>query len=77
MEDVRRLLDQTAAIAADYLESLGDRRVFPDVTPEQLRAALGGPLPEHPVDARQVVGDWRPRPSLASSQWAVAVTSAS
>jgi glutamate/tyrosine decarboxylase-like PLP-dependent enzyme len=25
------------------------------VTPEELRAALGGPLPEQPVDARQVV----------------------
>src|SRR5829696_1103989 len=55
MDDVRALLERTAAIAADYVESLGERRVFPDVTPEQLRAALGGPLPEQPVDARQVV----------------------
>jgi glutamate/tyrosine decarboxylase-like PLP-dependent enzyme len=55
MEDVRRLLEQTASIAADYVESLDDRRVFPDVTPEELRVALGGPLPEHPVDAGQVV----------------------
>jgi glutamate/tyrosine decarboxylase-like PLP-dependent enzyme len=55
MDDVRGLLELTASIAADYVESLGDRRVFPDVTPEQLRAALGGPLPEQPVDARQVV----------------------
>jgi glutamate/tyrosine decarboxylase-like PLP-dependent enzyme len=55
MEDVRRLLEQTASIAADYVESLGDRRVFPDVAPEELRAALGGPLPEQPVDAAQVV----------------------
>jgi glutamate/tyrosine decarboxylase-like PLP-dependent enzyme len=55
VDDVRRLLELTASIAADYLESLGERRVFPDVTPEQLRAALGGPLPEHPVDATQVV----------------------
>jgi glutamate/tyrosine decarboxylase-like PLP-dependent enzyme len=57
MDDVRRLLELTAAIAADYVESLDDRQVFPDVTPEQLRAALGGPLPEQPVDARQVVTD--------------------
>ena len=57
MDDVRALLQETASIAADYLESLGDRRVFPDVTPDQLRAALGGPLPEHPLDARQVVGE--------------------
>ena len=55
MEDVRRLLEQTASIAADYVESLDDRRVFPDVTPEELRVALGGPLPEQPVDAGQVV----------------------
>jgi glutamate/tyrosine decarboxylase-like PLP-dependent enzyme len=55
MDDVRRLLEQTAAIAADYVDSLGDRPVFPDVTPDELRAALGGPLPEEPIDARQVV----------------------
>jgi glutamate/tyrosine decarboxylase-like PLP-dependent enzyme len=55
MDDVRRLLEQTASIAADYVESLADRRVFPDVAPEDLRAALGGPLPEQPLDADQVV----------------------
>jgi glutamate/tyrosine decarboxylase-like PLP-dependent enzyme len=55
MDDVRRLLEQTAAIAADYVDSLGDRPVFPDVTSDELRAALGGPLPEEPIDARQVV----------------------
>lgn len=55
MDDVRRLLELTASIAADYVESLDDRPVFPDVTPEQLRAALGGPVPEQPVDAGQVV----------------------
>jgi glutamate/tyrosine decarboxylase-like PLP-dependent enzyme len=57
MDDVRRLLEQTASIAADYVESLGDRCVFPAVTPEQLRAALGGPLPEQPIDAQQVVAE--------------------
>ena len=57
MADVRELLELTAAIAADYVESLDERRVFPDVTPEQLRAALGGPLPEQPMDARNVVAD--------------------
>ena len=55
MEDVRELLDLTAAIAADYLESLDARPVFPDVTPEELREALGGPLPESGTDARAVV----------------------
>jgi glutamate/tyrosine decarboxylase-like PLP-dependent enzyme len=57
MADVRELLELTAAIAADYVESLGERRVFPDVTPEQLRVTLGGPLPEEPMDAQEVVAD--------------------
>ncbi len=55
MADARGLLELTASVAADYLESLGARRVFPSVTPEELRGALGGPLPEEPVDARQVL----------------------
>jgi glutamate/tyrosine decarboxylase-like PLP-dependent enzyme len=55
VDDVRALLELTASIAADYVESLDDRPVFPDVSPEQLRDALGGPLPEEPVDPRQVV----------------------
>jgi glutamate/tyrosine decarboxylase-like PLP-dependent enzyme len=57
MDNVRALLERTASIAADYLESLGDRRVFPDVTPEDLRAALGGPLPEQAIDPETVVTD--------------------
>ena len=55
MDDARELLELTASIAADYLESLGERPVFPDVTPEELRESLGGPLPEEPVGARAVV----------------------
>jgi glutamate/tyrosine decarboxylase-like PLP-dependent enzyme len=55
MDDVRGLLRLTASIAADYVESLGERPVFPDATPERLRAALGGPVPEEPTDARRVV----------------------
>jgi glutamate/tyrosine decarboxylase-like PLP-dependent enzyme len=57
MSDARDLLRRTAEIAADYLESLGERPVFPQVTPEELRAALGGPLPEEPVDPEQVLDD--------------------
>ena len=55
MSDVRELLRRTAEIAADYVESLDERPVFPDVTPEQLREALGGPLPDEPLDPAQVV----------------------
>jgi glutamate/tyrosine decarboxylase-like PLP-dependent enzyme len=57
MSDVRDLLRQTAEIAADYVESLGDRPVFPDVTPEELREALGGPLPDEPLDPARVVDE--------------------
>ena len=55
MSDFRELLRRTAEIAADYVESLDERPVFPDVTPEQLREVLGGPLPEEPLDPAQVV----------------------
>jgi glutamate/tyrosine decarboxylase-like PLP-dependent enzyme len=55
VSETRDLLARTAQIAADYVESLGERPVFPDVTPEQLREALGGPLPEGPVEPDQVI----------------------
>ena len=57
MSDARDLLRRTAELASDYVESLGERAVFPQATPEQLRAALGGPLPEKPVDPEQVLED--------------------
>jgi len=55
--DARELLRRTAELAADYVESLGERPVFPDVTPEQLREALGGQLPESPVEPQQVIDE--------------------
>jgi glutamate/tyrosine decarboxylase-like PLP-dependent enzyme len=55
VSDTRDLLRRTAELAADYLDSLGERPVFPDVTPDQLRRALGGPLPDDPLPAEQVV----------------------
>jgi glutamate/tyrosine decarboxylase-like PLP-dependent enzyme len=57
MTDSRELLRRTAELAADYVESLGERPVFPQVTPEQLREALGGPLPEGPLPPEQVVDE--------------------
>jgi glutamate/tyrosine decarboxylase-like PLP-dependent enzyme len=53
--DARELLRRTAELAADYLDTLGDRPVFPQVSPEELREALGGPLPDEPLPAEQVV----------------------
>jgi glutamate/tyrosine decarboxylase-like PLP-dependent enzyme len=55
MSDARDLLRRTAEIAADYVESLGERPVFPRITPERLREALGGPLPEEPLDPERVI----------------------
>jgi glutamate/tyrosine decarboxylase-like PLP-dependent enzyme len=51
----RELLRRTADLAADFVESLAERPVFPTATVEELEAALGGPLPEDPVDPVRVV----------------------
>jgi glutamate/tyrosine decarboxylase-like PLP-dependent enzyme len=56
-DDVRELLALTAAIAADYVESLETRPVFPETSAAELRAALGGPLPDEPLPAQQVVAE--------------------
>jgi glutamate/tyrosine decarboxylase-like PLP-dependent enzyme len=55
MAGPRELLQLTASLAADYLESLPARRVFPPVEPDELRTALDGPLPDGPTDAAQVI----------------------
>jgi glutamate/tyrosine decarboxylase-like PLP-dependent enzyme len=57
VNETRELLRRTAELAADYLDTLGERPVFPDVTPEQLRRTLGGPLPDDPLPAEQVVDE--------------------
>ena len=51
----RDLLHATAGHAADFLDSLAERPIFPRATPEELRAALGGPLPDGPTDADAVI----------------------
>jgi glutamate/tyrosine decarboxylase-like PLP-dependent enzyme len=53
----RDLLRRTAEIAADYLETLDERPVFPRTSPDELREALGGPLPEEPLDPAEVVDE--------------------
>jgi len=52
---MRDLLRETAELAADFLDSLPDRPVFPHVEVDELRARLGGPVPDGPTDAREVV----------------------
>ena len=70
----RDLLERTAARAADYLDTLGDRPIHESATVEELRAALGGPLPEGPADAREVVDtladavDQREQPQLGAQR---------
>jgi glutamate/tyrosine decarboxylase-like PLP-dependent enzyme len=51
----RALLVRTAEIAADFLETLDEREVFPNASLDDLAAALGGPLPEDPSDPLQVI----------------------
>jgi glutamate/tyrosine decarboxylase-like PLP-dependent enzyme len=55
MGDERELLRRTAEIAADFVESLDERPVWPPATVEELRSTLGGPLPERPSDPLEVV----------------------
>ena len=53
----RELLQRTAELAADFLESLDAHPVWPPATVEQLRASLGGPLQAEPVDPRTVIDE--------------------
>jgi hypothetical protein len=43
---MRDLLRETADYAADFLESLPERPVFPPVDLEALRVQMDGPVPE-------------------------------
>jgi glutamate/tyrosine decarboxylase-like PLP-dependent enzyme len=53
----RRLFERTAAYAADFVESLPTRPVAAQAEVNELRAALGGPLPEGPSDPERVVAE--------------------
>jgi glutamate/tyrosine decarboxylase-like PLP-dependent enzyme len=55
MTNTRALLQRTAELAADYLDSLEDRPVFPRVSADELRASLGVPLQDEPLAPEQVV----------------------
>jgi glutamate/tyrosine decarboxylase-like PLP-dependent enzyme len=48
-------LETAAAHATRFLRELAERPVAARVGAEELRARLGGPLPEHPVDPAEVV----------------------
>src|SRR5690348_1733778 len=52
----RDLLHTTADYAADFLDTLGERPIRPEVADaDELTRALGGPLPEEGMDPRAVV----------------------
>jgi glutamate/tyrosine decarboxylase-like PLP-dependent enzyme len=51
----RELFRRTAEIAADFVDSLESRPVWPPATVDELRASLGGPLPDGPSDPGDVV----------------------
>ena len=57
MTDTRALLRRTAELAADFLDSLEDRPVFPQVSPDELRASLHVPLQDDPLEPEQVVAE--------------------
>jgi glutamate/tyrosine decarboxylase-like PLP-dependent enzyme len=51
------VLEAAAEAAREFLAGLATRPVGARATAEELRAALGGPLPEQPVEAARVVRD--------------------
>ena len=57
MDETRDLLRRTADHAADFLETLDERPVFPSATVEELREQLGGPLPDEPTDPATVIDE--------------------
>jgi len=57
VNETRRVLRRTADHAADFLETLGERPVYPDVGVNDLREALAGPLPDGPSEAAVVVDE--------------------
>ena len=57
MDDLRELFELTAAIAADFYETLPDRPVYPRASVAELHAGLSAPLPEHGLPARTVIAE--------------------
>ncbi|HSC92363.1 MAG TPA: aminotransferase class V-fold PLP-dependent enzyme [Gaiellaceae bacterium] len=53
----RELLRRTADRAADFLAGLDERPVRESASVEELRAALGGPLPEEPAEPASVLDE--------------------
>src|ERR1700722_17337230 len=54
---IRRLLAETADMAATYVDGLSNQPSGWSVSVEELRAGLGGPLPELSTDALEVISN--------------------
>lgn len=57
MNELCELLALTSSLTGDFLDSLDRRPVFSDVGVEELRRALGGPLPAGPTTSREVIAE--------------------
>lgn len=57
MDSIGDLLRLTADYSSQFIDSLDERPVRPPASIEELRAALGGPLPEHGLEDAQVVAE--------------------
>jgi glutamate/tyrosine decarboxylase-like PLP-dependent enzyme len=57
VDELRALFEQTAALAADFYDTLDERPVFPRVSATELREAIARPLPEGPTDASTVIAE--------------------
>ncbi len=66
---IRRLLAETADVAASYLEGISDRPIGWSADVPELRSSLGGPVPDLPIDPLQVVTELAAaaEPGLVSS----------
>ena len=57
MDSVKDLLGLTADYSSAFIDGLDERGVQPQASIEELRAALGGPLPERGADAAEVIAE--------------------
>jgi glutamate/tyrosine decarboxylase-like PLP-dependent enzyme len=66
----RDLLRRTAELAADYVETLDTRPVYPQATVDELRAGIDVPLPDGPSDPADVVEELAAalEPGIVASQ---------
>jgi glutamate/tyrosine decarboxylase-like PLP-dependent enzyme len=55
VSDERELLRRTAELAADFLESLDERPVWPPASMDELHEILGGSVPDEPTHPARVI----------------------